>query len=39
VLDKLEVVNSTVVRVGGDAARKEFRLVDKDAMREAVLMR
>ena len=37
VLDKLEVVNTTVVRVGGDAARKEIRLVDKDALREAVL--
>ena len=37
VLDKLEVANSTVVRVGGNAARREFRLVDKDAMREAVL--
>jgi predicted HTH transcriptional regulator len=37
VLDKLEVVNSTVVRVGGDAARRELRLIDKDAMREAVL--
>ncbi len=37
VLDKLEVVNSTIVRVGGDAARREFRLIEKDAMREAVL--
>jgi len=37
VLDKLEVVNTTVVRVGGDAARRELRLIDKDAMREAVL--
>ncbi|MFA6707537.1 MAG: ATP-binding protein, partial [Sphaerochaetaceae bacterium] len=37
VLDKLEVVNSTVVRVGGDAARREYRLIDKDAIREAVL--
>ncbi len=37
VLDKLEVVNTTVVRVGGEAARKEIRLVDKDALREAVL--
>ncbi|NCB98877.1 MAG: transcriptional regulator, partial [Bacteroidia bacterium] len=37
VLDKLEVVNSTVVRVGGDAARRELRLIDKDALREAVL--
>ncbi len=37
VLDKLEVANATVVRVGGEAARKEIRLVDKDALREAVL--
>ncbi|NCB02571.1 MAG: hypothetical protein EOM67_10445 [Spirochaetia bacterium] len=26
-----------MVRVGGDAARRELRLIDKDAMREAVL--
>ncbi|MGB4405562.1 MAG: RNA-binding domain-containing protein [Sphaerochaeta sp.] len=37
VLDKLKVINTTVVRVGGEAARKEIRLVDKDALREAVL--
>jgi predicted HTH transcriptional regulator len=37
VLDKLEVANATVVRVGGKAARKEIRLVDRDALREAVL--
>jgi ATP-dependent DNA helicase RecG len=37
VLDKLEIVNSTVVRVGGSATRRELHLVDKDAMREAVL--
>jgi ATP-dependent DNA helicase RecG len=37
VLDKLNVANTTVVRVGGSAARREFNLVDKDAMREAVL--
>ena len=37
VLDKLEVANATVVRVGGEAARREIRLVDKDALREAVL--
>ncbi|NCC64890.1 MAG: winged helix-turn-helix transcriptional regulator [Spirochaetia bacterium] len=37
VLDKLEVANATVVRVGGQAARKEIKLVDKDALREAVL--
>lgn len=37
VLDKLEVANATVVRVGGEAARREIRLVDKDALRGAVL--
>ncbi len=37
ILDKLEVINSTIVRVGGAAARREFRLVEKDALREAVL--
>jgi predicted HTH transcriptional regulator len=37
VLDKLEVANATVVRVGGQAARKEIRLIDKNALREAVL--
>lgn len=37
VLDKLEVANATVVRVGGEAARREIRLVDKDALKGAVL--
>ena len=36
-LDKLDVANATVVRVGGQAARKEIKLVDKGALREAVL--
>ncbi len=37
VLEKLDVINTTVVRVGGEARRKEYRLVNKDALREAVL--
>lgn len=36
-LDKLDVANATVVRVGGQATRKEIKLVDKGALREAVL--
>ena len=37
VLDTLEVVISMVVRVGGDIARRDFRFIDRDTMREAVL--
>jgi hypothetical protein len=38
VLDTLEVVNSAVVvRVGGDAAGRESRFIDKDAMSEVIL--
>jgi len=37
VLEKLNVVNATVVRVGGAARRREIKLVDSDALREAVL--
>ncbi len=37
VLDKLEMVNATVVRVTGEAERREIHLVEKWALREAVL--
>ncbi len=37
VLERLNVVNTTVVRVGGKAQRKEIRLIDPAALREAVL--
>ena len=37
VLEKLKIINTTVVRVGGDAQRKEYKLIDEDALREAVL--
>lgn len=37
VLERLNVANATVVRVGGKAQRKEISLVDKSALREAVL--
>jgi ATP-dependent DNA helicase RecG len=37
VLGKLEMVNTTVVRVTGEAQRREISLVDKQALREAVL--
>ena len=37
VLERLNVANATVVRVGGKAQRKEIRLVDRSALREAVL--
>ncbi|MFA5447342.1 MAG: RNA-binding domain-containing protein [Sphaerochaeta sp.] len=37
VLGKLEMVNATIVRVGGEPERKEIHLVDKHALREAVL--
>lgn len=37
VLEKLNVANSTVVRVGEKAQRTEMRLVDPQALREAVL--
>ena len=37
VLEKLNVVNSTIVKVGADAMRKEHRLVNAEALREAVL--
>lgn len=36
-LEKLNVANSTVVRVGEKAQRTEMRLVDSQALREAVL--
>ncbi|MDX9914372.1 MAG: putative DNA binding domain-containing protein [Sphaerochaeta sp.] len=37
VLGKLEMVNTTVVRVTGEAQRREISLVEKRALREAVL--
>lgn len=37
VLEKLKISNSTVVRVGGEAQRRQVNLVDEDALREAVL--
>lgn len=37
VLEKLKIANTTVVRVGGTAKRKEIRLIDEEALREAVL--
>ena len=37
VLERLNVANATVVRVGGATRRKEFRLIDPAALREAVL--
>ncbi|MCD8372971.1 MAG: winged helix-turn-helix transcriptional regulator, partial [Clostridia bacterium] len=37
VLDRLKVANSTVVRVGSEAQRREISLIDEDALREAVL--
>ena len=37
VLERLNVANTTVVRVGGKAQRKELRLIDPAALREAVL--
>lgn len=37
VLERLNVVNTTVVRVGGKAQREEIRLIDRSALREAVL--
>ncbi len=37
VLERLNVANITVVRVGGKAQRKEIRLIDPAALREAVL--
>lgn len=37
VLERLNVANTTVVRVGGRAQRKEIRLIDPAALREAVL--
>lgn len=37
VLEKLNVYNTTVVRVGGAVRRREMRLVDSVALREAVL--
>lgn len=37
VLEKLNVANSTVVRVGAAAQRTEMRLIDPSALREAVL--
>lgn len=37
VLEKLNIANTTVVRVGGTAQRKEIRLIDEEALREAVL--
>lgn len=37
VLEKLNVANSTVVRVGAAAQRTEMRLIDPNALREAVL--
>lgn len=37
VLSKLDIINSVVVRVGETANRKEFPLVDKSALKEAVI--
>lgn len=37
VIDRLKVLNTTVVRVGSSAQRKEYHLVDSDALRETVL--
>jgi len=37
VLERLNVANTTVVRVGSSTRRKEMRLVDPSALREAVL--
>lgn len=37
VLERLNVANTTVVRVGGKAQRKEIRLIDPAVLREAVL--
>ena len=37
VLERLNVANTTVVRVGGKAQRKEIRLIDPASLREAVL--
>lgn len=37
VLERLNVANTTVVRVGGKAQRQEIRLIDPAALREAVL--
>lgn len=37
ILERLNVANTTVVRVGGKAQRKEIRLIDPAALREAVL--
>jgi predicted HTH transcriptional regulator len=37
VLDKLEMVNTTTVRVTGEAQRREISVVEKPALREAVL--
>ena len=37
VLEKLNVANTTVVRVGAAAQRTEMRLIDPNALREAVL--
>ena len=37
VLDKLDVINTTAVRVKGKASREEYRLVNHEALREAVI--
>lgn len=37
VLERLNIANITAVRVGGEAKRKEIRLINSSAMREAVL--
>lgn len=37
VIDRLKMLNTTVVRVGSSAQRKEYHLVDSDALRETVL--
>ena len=37
VLDKLEIENKTFTKITGDARRKEHRMVDKTALREALI--
>lgn len=37
VLEKLNIINTTAVRVGGNAKRRELRLVNEDALREVVI--
>ena len=37
VLDKLEIENKTFTKITGDAQRKEHRLVDRTALREALI--